>query len=142
MADRPLIERPRDLPLNCQLPDGPFRHVVLPRDPVATQEGEQAVPVAVEPLAVLFGQLGTLLPPRNVSQVEPLNLLAILPQVPGLQTEPIHGPEHRHEEAPDLLREGLQLLVERRLPEIVVDVPDEMDQTLLLPTRDTVVTRI
>ena len=77
-----------------------------------------------------------ILPPDDVLLVEPIDILVELPQVPGLQPEAIDRLQDRHEQGLDLHGERLQLLVERSLPEVVVDVADEVDEALLLPARD------
>ena len=59
--------------------------------------------------------------------------------MPGLQPEAIDRLQDRHEQGLDLHGERLQFLVERGLPEVVVDVADEVDEALLLPAWDAVV---
>src|SRR5262249_54537646 len=125
-----------------QLPDSPFGHVILPGDAVLVQEREETVAVAVEPLSVCFGYFGAVIPPSDVPLIEPLHFPVELPQVPGLQSEAIDGPKDRDEQRADLHGECLQLLVERSLPEVIVDVADEVDEALLLPAWDAVVAGI
>ena len=107
--------------------------------PSCVQEREEAVPVAVEPLLVRLGRLRRILLPDDVLLVEPLDFLVELPQVPGLQAEAIDRLQDRHEQGLDLHGECLQFLVERSLPEVVVDVADEVDEALLLSAWDAVV---
>ena len=59
--------------------------------------------------------------------------------MPGLQPVAINRLQDRHEQSLDLHGERLQFLVERSLPEVVVDVADEVDEALLLPARHRVV---
>ncbi len=47
--------------------------------------------------------------------------------MPGFQPKVIDRLQHRHEQGLDLHRERLQVQIEGCLPEVVVDVADEVD---------------
>src|SRR5262249_16813438 len=79
-----LGKQARDLPLHGQLADCPLRHVILPRNAVLRQEGEEALSVAFEPLLVCPNRLGRVLPPGDVLVVESIDIFEELTQVVGL----------------------------------------------------------
>src|SRR5690606_27725869 len=108
-----LEKRSRDLPLHGKLANGPFGHVVLPRNAVLRQEREKAFSVAVEPLLEYAHRFRRVFPYNDVLVVEPLDISEELSQVPGLQPKAINLHKNRYEQSLHRHGERLQFPVER-----------------------------
>jgi hypothetical protein len=80
-------KRARNLPLNSEMAKRPFGCVVIPRDAISLQEGENRFAVAIEPLLILSDQLLTTGTVVNGVPVERINPLLVLAQVASFQSE-------------------------------------------------------
>src|SRR6266436_39561 len=117
-------------------------NIIVPRDSVIAQECEKRFPIAREPLVVCCCDFALRRGPVDGSFVESFNGLFVLPEMPCFQPESVHVFKYWYYQVPDRDQEAFIFDVEWILPEVVVQVPDEMDKTFLLAARHRVVAAI
>jgi hypothetical protein len=66
----------------------------------------------------------------------------VLAEVAGLEAEPLNIFHDRKQQIADSNNKSLKLLVKRVLPEIVIQISDQMDKTFFLSTRQRIVSAI
>jgi hypothetical protein len=125
-------ENPGDFALNCQVTKGSFRSVVVPWNPIGTQERENGISVSLKTLLVLDGDLVTGRTAANGVAVEAIHLLLVLPQVQCFQAESLDVLKNWNQYVTHRGDELLILIVERILPKVVVQIPDQVYEALLL----------
>src|SRR5437870_1317971 len=108
-----------------------FGVVVVPGDAIMVQEGEQLLPVLEQPLAIAFGYLRAVHLSRD-GTVEPLHVPPVLAEMSLPQPILVDRGHNRAQQAAKGGREGLEFLIPGIALDIVVEIPDEMDETLLL----------
>src|SRR5262249_59163197 len=118
-----------------------FRPVVVPGDPVVVEEREQLVPVLQQPLAIPLGYLRAGGTPCDGVE-ETIDRSPVLAQVSPPQPVPVDGLDDPPEQTPELARERLQLLVPRVAPDVLVEVPDQMHEALLLRAAQRIVSGV
>ena len=99
-----------ELPVLGEALDGVLGVVVVPRDTVVIEEGEQLPPVLLKPLSVPLCDLGPSLA-RTYLVEERLRLRPVLVQVPLLQAVPVYGFDDLPEQGRKALRQRPELLV-------------------------------
>ncbi len=135
-------KRPRYLSLDRKVPEGAFRHVVIPRYSVLFEESKQALPVSHESLHIGGDQFGPLEVVVIDSGIEGISPFPVFSEVPLLQSVPLdigeHGSNERANVHDKLFKGGVKWVT----PEVIVEITDEMDEALLLATGDGVIAPI
>src|SRR5262249_15764721 len=121
----------RELPVLGEDFDRMFGVVVVPRDTVVIEEGEQLAPVLLEPLPIPLCDLGPSLV-RAYLVEERLARPSVFVQGSLPQAVPVYGFDDLPEQGREAVRQCPELLVEGVPEHIVVEVPQQVDQALLL----------
>ena len=95
---------------------------------------EKRVPIPNKPLNISGSQFAPWRSAKNHLLVETLNRRLVFSQVSCLQTKPIDVSKNWSEYITDSDNQGLVFCIEWILPEVVVQIPDQMYQALLLAT--------
>jgi hypothetical protein len=115
--------------------DGVLCVIVVPRHAIETQKREQLVSVLLQPILELQSCLALHACIVNLP-IEPIHGDHVFSQKTALETVAIHSFHHRPEQANERQHEAFHLLVVGMLQHIVVQVPYQVDQALLLRALD------
>jgi hypothetical protein len=137
-----LAECAGDFALNRQVAKRPLGSVIVPRNTVILNEGEQRLLVPLEPLPiprnrVMHGGLR-----RDHFSVEAIDPPTVFAQMAALQAEPLNVFENRNQQITEGHDKSLKFLVKRILPKVIIQVSDQMNKAFLLPAGERVVTSI
>src|SRR4051812_37235325 len=105
--------------------------VVIPRDAVVIEEGEQAGLVFLNPLLILPRRLRSVIR-RIYHVIESLDILLMFPQMATLEAEPVDRFDDRLEDGNERLSQSFQFLVKGAVEQVIVDIPHEVDEAFLL----------
>ena len=133
---------PRNFPLNRQMPNRPFSHSVVPGDTVLIQEPEQTLPVPKEPFLIGLGDLAFVLLSVDDILEKAIHRLLVFVKISFFQSILVNVRHDGNKQFLDRTDKSFQLRVERVLPEVVVQVSDQMNKALLLPTCTRIVATI
>src|SRR5205823_7204278 len=115
-------------------PNRPFRHIIVPWNAVLLQEAKQAVSIPEKPLLILLGDFSLVYSAINDMFVKSLDRLLVLMQVPSLQIIFLNVAHDGNKQALKSTGKPFKLRVIRVLPEIVIQISDQVYQAFLLPT--------
>jgi len=137
-----LAERTGDLPLDCQMTERSLSRVVVPWNTVVVNKGKQRVLVPLKPLPISRRRVPRGNLTRDHVAIEVIDATAVFAEMTGLEAKPLNIFHERKQQVADSYNKPLELLVKRILPEIVIQISDQMDEAFLLPTGQRIVSSI
>jgi hypothetical protein len=137
-----LAERAGDFALNRQVAKRPLSSVIVPRNTVILNEGEQRLLVPLEPFPIPHNRVmhgGLLCDYFSVEAIDPRTVFA---QMADLKAEPLNVFENRNQQITEGHDKALKFIVKRILPKVIIQVSDQMNKAFLLPAGERVVSSI
>src|SRR5579864_7481544 len=99
------------------------------------KEGKEAMAVFLKPLFVLADQLGLAAFSKHLAQ-KSIGVPLVLAEISSPQPESVDGADNRSEQRGELLCHRPKLLIKGIRAEIIVQIPHQMHETLLLAAID------
>src|SRR5437868_1605362 len=124
------------------MPDGSFCHNIIPRNTVVFNKGKEALSISLKTTLIFNGQVGMVGSVCNHPFVELIYLLAKLLEVPFLESILLNSFENGNNQVLDLQNEGFKFTVGRGLPEILVQIANQVDKAFLLSTLYGIIARV
>src|ERR1017187_8158118 len=116
----------------CDCFNSMLRIGVVPRDAVVLEEREHLESTFLEAFLVIDRDFRREAPITNGLH-KAMNVLFMLVQMPSLQAEFVNRNDNAFQKPAELGSKSLEFCIERIVEQIIINVPDKMCQTLLLP---------
>jgi len=114
----------------------------MPGDTIMFQKRKEAISIADKAFLVCDDQFGCVLFASNRPGVKCADMLHEFLEVPFFQAVFLYSFHNRDNQVPDFRHKGFIFPIERILPEIVVQISDEVYPTFLLPACYAIITRV
>src|SRR6266702_5150237 len=124
------------------MPDGSFCHIIIPWDTVVINKRKEALSIPLKTALISDGQVGMVGSVHNNPFVEVLYLLAEFLEVSFLEPIPLNSFQYGDNQVLDFQDECFKFTVEWELPEILVQVANQVNKTFLLPALYRIVARV
>src|SRR5436309_8538392 len=98
------------------MPDGPLRHIVVPRDTILVKKTKQRLSVSGETLLVLLRHIESIFPALNRRRIELIHLILESAEVFRSQPILVDGLDYGHNQILYRQDELLEFRIEGKLP--------------------------
>src|SRR5205823_1812246 len=119
-----------------------FGSVIMPGDSIVLEKRKEAVSIADKAFLVCDDQFGCVLLSRNCPSIKCIDLLHEFLEVPFLQSIFLYCFHNRDDQVSDFRHKGFKFAIEGMLPEVVVQITDEMHPTFLLSACNGIITGV
>src|SRR5260370_16649045 len=109
-----------------------FGSVIMPGNPIVLEKRKEAFSIADKAFLVFDDQFGCVLFSRNCPGVKCIDVLHEFLEVPFFQAIFLYCFHNRDNQVSNFSHKGFIFAIERILPEVVVQITDEMYPTFLL----------